>query len=51
MKYEFLLFDADHTLFDFKTGEYYALKEALESLGLPSTDSHIERYSEINVKY
>ena len=51
MKYEFLLFDADHTLFDFKTGEYCALKEALESLGLPSTDAHIERYSDINVKY
>ena len=51
MKYEFLLFDADHTLFDFKTGEYYALKEALEYLGLPSTDAHIERYSDINVKY
>ena len=51
MKYEFLLFDADHTLFDFKMGEYCALKEALESLGLPSTDAHIERYSDINVKY
>ena len=51
MKYEFLLFDADHTLFDFKTGEYFALKEALEELSLPSTDHHIERYSEINMKY
>lgn len=51
MKYEFLLFDADHTLFDFKTGEYHALKEALITLSLPSTDYHIERYSEINVKY
>ena len=51
MKYEFLLFDADHTLFDFKTGEYYALKEALEYYNLPSSDEHIERYSVINVKY
>ena len=51
MKYEFLLFDADHTLFDFKTGEYYALKEALEYYNLPSSDKHIERYSDINVKY
>ena len=51
MKYEFLLFDADHTLFDFKTGEYYALKEALEFYSLPSADDVIERYSEINVKY
>ncbi len=51
MKYEFLLFDADHTLFDFKTGEYCALKEALEFYSLPSGDEVIERYSEINVKY
>ena len=51
MKYEFLLFDADHTLFDFKTGEYCALKEALEELNLPSDDEIIERYSVINVKY
>lgn len=51
MKYEILLFDADHTLFDFKTSEYHALKEALLSLGLPATDAHIERYSDINVKY
>ena len=51
MRYEFLLFDADHTLFDFKTGEYYALKEALEFHSLPSGDDVIERYSEINVKY
>ena len=51
MKYEFLLFDADHTLFDFKTGEYYALKEALDCFNLPSTTDVIERYSDINVKY
>ena len=51
MRYEFLLFDADHTLFDFKTGEYYALKEALEFYSLPSGDDVIERYSDINVKY
>lgn len=51
MKYATLLFDADHTLFDFKTSEYFALKEALYTLGLQNTDAHIERYSEINVKY
>lgn len=51
MKYEFLLFDADHTLFDFVKSEYYALKNALISLGCPSSDEHIERYSVINVKY
>jgi len=51
MKYEFLLFDADHTLFDFVKSEYLALKAALEALGCPSGDDVIERYSEINVKY
>ena len=51
MKYEFLLFDADHTLFDFKKSEYFALKEALEFYSLPSGDDVIERYSIINVKY
>ena len=51
MKYEFLLFDADHTLFDFNKSEYLALKSALEELGCPCDDTVIERYSEINVKY
>ena len=51
MRYKFLLFDADHTLFDFKKSEYLALKDALEHLGCPSSDEHIERYSDINVKY
>ncbi len=51
MKYEFLLFDADHTLFDFNKSEYLALRSALEELGLPSSDEHIERYSVINLKY
>jgi YjjG family noncanonical pyrimidine nucleotidase len=51
MKYEFLLFDADHTLFDFNKSEYFALKNALEAYGLPNGDEIIERYSVINVKY
>ena len=51
MKYEFLLFDADHTLFDFNKSEYFALKGALMEYDCPCTDAHIERYSEINVKY
>ena len=51
MKYEFLLFDADHTLFDFNKSEYFALKSALDFYSLPSSDEVIEKYSEINVKY
>ena len=51
MKYEFLLFDADHTLFDFNKSEYFALKGALDFYSLPSSDDVIERYSVINIKY
>ena len=51
MKYEILLFDADHTLFDFNKSEYFALKGALDFYSLPSTDDVIERYSVINIKY
>ena len=51
MKYEILLFDADHTLFDFNKSEYFALKAALDFYSLPSSDDVIERYSVINVKY
>lgn len=51
MKYEFLLFDADHTLFDFVKSEYLALKGALIELGCPCDDGIIERYSVINVNY
>lgn len=51
MKYEILLFDADHTLFDFVKSEYLALKAALKELGCPNDDEIIERYSVINVKY
>lgn len=51
MKYEILLFDADHTLFDFNKSEYFALKAALDFYSLPSGDDVIERYSVINVKY
>lgn len=51
MKYEILLFDADHTLFDFEKSEYIALRGALLSLGLPASDAHIKRYSDINCEY
>lgn len=51
MKYEFLLFDADHTLFDFNKSEYLALKGALDELDLPYTEECFERYSVINIGY
>ena len=51
MKYEFLLFDADHTLFDFNKSEYLALKGALDELELPYDKDCFERYSVINIGY
>ena len=50
-KYTTLLFDADATLMDFHRSEREAVKECLEFFGLPSDDSVINRYSEINAGY
>ena len=48
MPYEWILLDADNTLFDFDTSERYALKSAIEKIGIPFEESHIERYHQIN---
>ncbi len=50
-KYTILLFDADATLMDFHRSEKEAVKECLEFFGLPSDDSIIAKYSEINAGY
>ena len=50
-KYSVLLFDADATLLDFHRSETEAVRECLEFYGLPSDDSVIAKYSEINVGY
>jgi len=50
-KYEILLFDADGTIMDFHRSELEAVRESLDYFGLPSDDSVIERYSEINCNY
>lgn len=34
-RYEVVLFDADHTLFDFDRAEREALRQTLEEAGLP----------------
>lgn len=36
-RYEVVLFDADHTLFDFDRAEREALRQTLEEAGLPPT--------------
>ena len=50
-KYEILLFDADATLMDFHRSEKEAVTECLEFFSLPSDESVIKKYSEINAGY
>lgn len=50
-KYSILLFDADGTIMDFHRSEYEAVKESLDSFGIPSGDDIIKAYSEINAEY
>jgi len=46
--YDIILFDADDTLLDFKLAEKTAIKQVLELHGLPSDNTVISKYSEIN---
>ncbi|MFW5769757.1 MAG: noncanonical pyrimidine nucleotidase, YjjG family, partial [Spirochaetota bacterium] len=50
MKYRFLLFDADNTLFDFSRSESEALEKTFLSFGFPDYDEdvHLPLYLEIN---
>ncbi len=50
-KYTTLLFDADATLMDFHRSEWEAVGECLSFFGLPSDESVIKKYSEINAGY
>ena len=47
-KYDFVLFDADNTLFDFDQAEHLALGETLEGYGIPFTLEHEALYLRIN---
>lgn len=49
MKYTWLLFDADDTLFDFPRAEANALRWTLESLGLPASPDYFEIYARCNL--
>ncbi len=50
-KYEFLLLDADGTLFDFLRCEREALCDALRAAGITPNEEMIAKYSEINDGY
>ena len=47
-KYEWILFDADDTLLDFKLGERRAITATFGAFGLPTDDEVIATYSRIN---
>jgi 2-haloacid dehalogenase len=49
MKYSWLLFDADDTLFDFPRAEANALKWTLDELGIPSQPGYFEIYARCNL--
>jgi len=48
MKYDWLLFDADDTLFDFPKAEADALEWTLGQSGLPYHPEYLEKYSRFN---
>jgi YjjG family noncanonical pyrimidine nucleotidase len=48
MKYNWLLFDADGTLFDYDRTEWAALQDTFESLGLPYQARYASVYRQIN---
>ena len=48
MKYKYLLFDADNTLFDFGMAEYHAFRETCSHAGITWTEEAYRQYSAIN---
>lgn len=51
MRYSYLFFDADETLYDFKHSEKTAFFRAFEHFGIPCEEKWERVYSEINQKY
>ena len=47
-RYDYILFDADNTLFDFDTAEHRALRETLEAHGYPFDDVTVPLYLAVN---
>ncbi len=48
MKYDIILFDADGTLMDFHKGEFEAVRETMEFMGIEPNDTLVREYSKIN---
>ena len=51
MKYRYLLFDADGTLFDFEKSEQQAFSDTMEKFGIPYSAEWYQMYSSINLGY
>ena len=51
MKYDFILFDADDTLFDFQKTAEKCFSETCKKLGIPYKDGYYEIYRKINQDY
>lgn len=47
-KYEYILFDADNTLFDFRKAEYLSFRHTSDMSGLKFSDGLMRTYSDIN---
>jgi 2-haloacid dehalogenase len=48
MRYKWILFDADNTIFDYDAAEFGALRSTFEELGRPLTQEHHQTYREVN---
>lgn len=48
MRYKWILFDADNTIFDYDAAEFGALRATFEELGRPLTSEHHNTYREVN---
>ena len=48
MKYKYVLFDADGTLFDFLASEANAIRKTMSEFGIEPTDERVTTYSKIN---
>lgn len=48
MKYRWILFDADGTLFDYDSAEFFAFKTTLEKYGYSATPDSLKMYRRIN---
>lgn len=49
MRYTTLLFDIDHTLFDFDASEALAFHATLEAFGVHDPEAHVDRFAAINI--